>query len=355
MANTLHYRSTVLIFDLNDLKYSNMKKIVLLFLFLSTTISFSQSRGIRIGFIDMEYILEKVPNYAEAKNQLEIKAQKWKQEIEAKKNEINKLKEDLKIERPLLTKELIEEREEEINYLETELLEYQQNRFGPKGDLIIQKSVLVKPIQDQVFTIIQDIAEQKKYDFIFDKSSDMTMLFAAQRYDISDQVVRQLVRAEKREQLTSKQLKEQESRDALEDMQDENPEMAARQKVLDEKRAAREKLIEDKKAAYEARKQEAVDRRQKLIDEREAKKNGTLIEEDNKQTTDNDKTTTEGDKKASTEQEKLTPEEARQQALEDRNKKIEDRKKAAEERRAKILEEREAAKAKKEEENKTGE
>ncbi|MFT5753759.1 MAG: Skp family chaperone for outer membrane protein [Flavobacterium sp.] len=355
MANTLYHRSTILIFDLDNLKYSNMKKIVLLFLFLSTTISFSQSRGIRIGFIDMEYILEKVPNYAEAKNQLEIKAQKWKQEIEAKKNEINKLKEDLKIERPLLTKELIEEREEEINYLETELLEYQQNRFGPKGDLIIQKSVLVKPIQDQVFTIIQDIAEQKKYDFIFDKSSDMTMLFAAQRYDISDQVVRQLVRAEKREQLTSKQLKEQESRDALEDMQDENPEMAARQKALDEKRAAREKLIEDKKAAYEARKQEAVDRRQKLIDEREAKKNGTLIEEDNKETTGNDKTTTEGDKKTSTEEEKLTPEEVRQKALEDRNKKIEDRKKAAEERRAKILEEREAAKAKKEEENKTGE
>ncbi|WP_339888155.1 OmpH family outer membrane protein [uncultured Flavobacterium sp.] len=332
-----------------------MKKIVLLFLFLSTTIVFSQSRGIRIGFIDMEYILEKVPNYAEAKNQLEIKAQKWKQEIESKKNEINKLKEDLKIERPLLTKELIEEREEEINYLETELLEYQQNRFGPKGDLIIQKSVLVKPIQDQVFTIIQDIAEQKKYDFIFDKSSDMTMLFAAKRYDISDQVVRQLVRAEKREQLTSKQLKEQESRDALEDMQDENPEMAERQKALDEKRAAREKLIEDKKAAYEARKKEAADRRQRLIDEREAKKNGTLIEDNNKTTTGDDKNSTEGDKKTSTEGDKLTPEEVRQKALDDRNKKIEDRKKAAEDRRTKILEEREAAKAKKDEENKTGE
>ncbi len=328
-----------------------MKKTVLLFLFLSTTIAFSQSRGIRIGFIDMEYILEKVPNYAEAKNQLEIKAQKWKQEIEAKKNEINKLKEDLKIERPLLTKELIEEREEEINYLETELLEYQQNRFGPKGDLIVQKSVLVKPIQDQVFTIVQDIAEQKKYDFIFDKSSDMTMLFAAQRYDISDQVVRQLVRAEKREQLTSKQLKEQESRDALEDMQDENPEMAERQKILDEKKAAREKLVEERKAAYEARKKEAADKRQKLIDEREAKKNGTLIEDDNKSTTDDDKASTEENKKP-TSDEKLTPAEIRAKALEDRNKKIEERKKAAEDRRQQILDEREAAKKKKEEENK---
>lgn len=332
-----------------------MKKTVLLFLILGTSIAFSQSRGIRIGFIDMEYILEKVPNYAEAKNQLEIKAQKWKQEIEAKKNEINKLKEDLKVERPLLTKELIEEREEEINYQETELLEYQQNRFGPKGDLIVQKSVLVKPIQDQVFTIVQDIAEQKKYDFIFDKSSDMTMLFAAERFDISDQVVRQLVRAEKREQLTSKQLKEQEAKDALEDMQDENPELAERQKLLDERKAAREKLIADKKAAYEARKKEAADKRQKLIDEREAKKNGTLIEDDNKKTTgDNDSTTEEGDKSAPKE-DKLTPEQIRQKALDDRNKKIEERKKAADDRRKKILEEREAAKKKKEDENKTGE
>lgn len=332
-----------------------MKKSILLFLLVTTTFVFSQSRGTKIGFIDMEYILEKVPNYAEAKNQLDLKAQKWKQEIESKKIEINKLKDDLKTERPLLTKELIEEREEEINYLETELLEYQQNRFGPKGDLILQKSVLVKPIQDQVFTIIQDIAEQKKYDFIFDKTSDMTMLFAAQRFDISDQVVRQLVRAEKREQLTSKQLKDQEARDAIEDMQDENPEMAARQKVLDEKKAAREKLVEDRKAAYDARKKAAEDKRQKLIEEREAKKNGTLIEDDKTETDSNNNSTTGEDKKTTPEGDKLTPAEIREKALADRNKLIEDRKKAAEERRAKIIADREAAKKKKDEENKTGE
>ena len=332
-----------------------MKKSVLLFLLVTTTFAFSQSRGTKIGFIDMEYILEKVPNYAEAKNQLELKAQKWKQEIEAKKNEVTKLKDELKTERPLLTKELIEEREEEINYLETELLEYQQGRFGPKGDLIIQKSVLIKPIQDQVFSIIQDIAEQKHYDFIFDKTSDMTMLFAAQRYDISDLVVRQLVRAEKREQLTSKQLKDQEARDALEDMQDENPEMAERQKLLDERKAAREKLAEDKKAAYEARKKAAEERRQKLIDEREAKKNGTLIEDNKTSTDDDEKISTDDDKKTSTDEPKLTPEENRQKILDERNKIIEDRKKAAEDRRAKILADREAAKKKREEENKTGE
>ncbi|MBY0487363.1 MAG: OmpH family outer membrane protein, partial [Flavobacteriaceae bacterium] len=94
-----------------------MKKyFVLVFitiLSVSNTVK-AQTRGIKIGYIDMEYILEKVPDYAEAKNQLEQKAEKWKQEIETKKSDITKLKEALKTEKVLLTKELIEEREEEI-------------------------------------------------------------------------------------------------------------------------------------------------------------------------------------------------------------------------------------------------
>jgi hypothetical protein len=72
---------------------------------------------------------------------------------------------------------LIEERELEIKFLKMNCSTFRE--FGSSGDLILQKSILVKPIQDQVFTAVQDIAEAKKYDFIFDKSSDLTMLFAA--------------------------------------------------------------------------------------------------------------------------------------------------------------------------------
>ena len=197
--------------------------------------AFAQGRGVKIGYIDMEYILQNVPDYTEAKNQLEQKAEKWKQDIEAKKVEIAKLKDALKTERALLTKELIEEREEEIKFQENELIEFQQKKFGPNGDLITQKAVLVKPIQDQVFTAVQDIAELKKYDFIFDKSSDLTMLFSAKRHDISDQVIRAITRAERREQLSKKELKEQEKKEYQEDVEDENPALAARKKALEEK------------------------------------------------------------------------------------------------------------------------
>ena len=318
-----------------------MKKYFLILLALTFALQTNaQGKATKIGYIDMEYILQNVPDYAEAKSQLEQKAQKWKQDIEAKKVEIAKLKDALKTEKALLTRELIEEREEEIAFQESELIDFQQKKFGPNGDLITQKAVLVKPIQDQVFTAVQDIAEAKKYDFIFDKSSDLTMLFAAKRHDISEQVIRKITRAERREQLTRKQLKDQEAKEYKEDLEDENPALAERRKALEEKKAARDKLIEDRKAANEAKKKELQDKKDAAAAEREAKKTGTVSatnkKEDNKETKDAEKTT---DGTATAKEEKAA----------ERAKTLEDRKAALEEKKKKILADREAAKKAREE------
>ena len=324
-----------------------------LYLFLSLVIIQTinaQTRGTRAGYIDMEYILQNVPDYAEATIQLEQKAQKWKQEIESKKVEINKIKDVLKAEKALLTKELIDERETEIKFLENEVLEYQQKRFGAKGDLIQQKSILAMPIQDQVFTAIQDIAMAKKYDFIFDKSSDLTILFADKRFDISDQVLRVLNRIEKREQLTKKQLKEEEDKENRQDALDDNPALAERQKALDDKKTAREKLLEERKLIQEQKKKEFDDKRKQIQADRETKKNGTVsanvkIEEPSK--TNND--TNNNSVKDSDEKLKQNQVDSKAQTIEERGKVIEERKKALEEKRKKILEEREAIKKAKEE------
>lgn len=322
----------------------------------------AQTRGIRIGYIDMEYILEKVPDYAEAKNQLELKAQKWKQEIELKKNEITKLKDNLKTERVLLTKELIEEKEEEITYLETMLLDYQQKRFGSTGDLITQKAVLIKPIQDQVFTAVQDIAEQQKFDFIFDKSSDLTMLFAAKKHNISDKVIRALTRAEKREQMSKKQLKEEQAKEAKEDMIDDNPELAEKEKALALKKEERAKLLEDRKTAAAARIAERDAKRAQALADREAKKNGTKApktDEADKEApseTESKEPTKEASKQENSsntsptsDEKKVAAEQARADQAAERQRKLDERKAALEERRKKVLEEREAAKKAKEE------
>ena len=315
-----------------------MKKHLLLLLLIIAGSAQAQTRGVKIGYIDMEYILENVPEYTDAKNQLEEKALKWKQEIEIKRNEVSKLKESLKTERVLLTKELIEEREEEIRFQETTLLDYQNKRFGPNGDMIIQKSVLVKPIQDQVFTAVQDISEAKKYDFIFDKSSDLTILFAAKRHDISDQVVRSLTRASKRGQLTKKQLKEEEAKEAKEDMEDENPAIAERKKILEDRQAERARLLEERKQLAADKKREAEDRRAKLLEDREARKNGTYIEEGK---TEVDNFTTPSEEILKNKEEVADP---RAAAAAERARVMQERRQALEDRKAQVLKDRAEAK-----------
>jgi Skp family chaperone for outer membrane proteins len=316
--------------------------------FIHFTAVAQAGKSVRIGYIDMEYILQNVPDYAEAQNQLEAKAQKWKQEIELKKGEINKAKEALKTERALLTKELIEERQDAITLSETELLDYQQKRFGPAGDLAIQKSILVKPVQDQVFTAVQDLADIRKYDFIFDKSSDLTILFAAKRYDISDQVIRRITSSAKREQLSKKQLEQQEKKEYNDDLADENPALNDRRKLLEEKRAARAKLLED-------RKNEAKARRERIEEERKSKQQGT-----NSKTATKPSTTTgappapkDNVSAGENENDKTDKELARQAAKEANAAKLAERRRALEEKKARIAAEREAAKKAREDKTKT--
>jgi Skp family chaperone for outer membrane proteins len=321
------------------------KQFLFIFLVLiGVNTSYGQTRGTKVGYIDMEYILQNVPNYTEAQNQLEQKAQTWKQEIEVKKTEINKLKDALKAEKALLTKGLIEERVAEIAFLENETLDLQQKRFGPNGDLMTQKQGLTKPIQDQVFTAVQDIAEAKKYDFIFDKTSDMTMLFAAKRFDISDQIIRVLNRTEKREQLTKKQLKEEEAKEAKEDAMDDNPALANKQKSLDAKKAAREAVIANRILVQEERKKAAEDRKLQIVADREAKKNGTAPSTAKTAAPTGNTVDKEAAVTAAAEA-KQAQADQRAETLRIRQQAVEDKKKALEERRLQILADREAKKS----------
>lgn len=232
-------------------------------------------RGARIGYIDMEYILESVPEYQEASTQLDGKVQRWKKDIEKLNKEIDQMKLNLSNERVLLTPELIEEREEEIKIKVDEMLKYQQDRFGPNGDLDIQRRQLVQPIQDQVFNLVQEIAENKKYDYVVDRSTDPSMLFAAKRNDISEMVLRQINRANKRKEAQSKkEKKEIEQREAL--SVEEEKEVSEREEAVEAKKEERAALLAERKRARDsiraARKAEFEAKRQRLLEERQRRK-----------------------------------------------------------------------------------
>ncbi len=269
----------------------NQKASVLLVLTcMFLTASSIAQRGVRIGYVDMEYILENVEEYRDATSQLETKVQKWKVEIEQKQSVVEQMKKDLMAEKVLLTDELIAEREEEIQILEKEMFEYQQDRFGPQGDLVLQKRQLIQPIQDQVFNEVQKIGVNKKYDFIFDKSADVVMLYSQKRHDISDLILRGIARTRKVSAPKKKKSRklddfEGEETDAppseaiLDRQEKAKKAQEARSKSADERRAEQLKLREERKKAYE-------ERRKKLLEEREARKKAK--EEQKKPATEKD-------------------------------------------------------------------
>ncbi|MDO6596324.1 OmpH family outer membrane protein [Oceanihabitans sp. 2_MG-2023] len=326
-----------------------LKVLFLLAIVFMLSITTTQAqRGVRIGYIDTEYILENIPEYQEATTQLDGKVQKWKSEIDTRLGEIEQKRKDLSNEKTLLTSELVKEREEDINFEELEILEYQQNRFGPNGDLMIQKRQLIQPIQDQIFAAVQDIASTKKFDFIFDKSADVVMLYSADRFDISEQVIRAIVRTSKRDQANSK--KERKNAKEEDVVPEVNETLDARKQALEDKKAARAAEAEQRRKeileAREAKKEAAQKRRDSIVQARKDLKESKLEERDNTEDVDDQngqeenksegeenvdsKTTIEEKKEAS---EQLSDKEARKKALEERRQRIlEERRKAKEER-----------------------
>ncbi|MDG2108604.1 MAG: OmpH family outer membrane protein [Flavobacteriaceae bacterium] len=178
-----------------------MKNKLLRTYFIIITILFSLlvygQRGTKVGYIDMAYILGTVDEYNKASDLLGKNIENWKKEIEIKKLELEQIKDQLNTERIILTPELIKDRELEIQDFASEIIRLQEKRFGPNGDMIIQRFKLMQPLQDQVMSIVKQVAEESKYDFIFDRSSTATMLYSVKNYDISDLVVKKINRQQK--------------------------------------------------------------------------------------------------------------------------------------------------------------
>ena len=169
---------------------------VLFAIVFSITLTQAQ-RGARVGYIDMNVILENVEEYKKAGELLDKNIENWKKEIELKKIQLQQYQDQLNTERILLTPELIQDRELEIQDFASEIIALQEKRFGPRGDMITQRTKLIQPVQDQVMAIVKQIAEEKNYDFIFDRSSNITMLYSAKNYDISDLVIKRLNREQR--------------------------------------------------------------------------------------------------------------------------------------------------------------
>ena len=165
-----------------------MKIYILIFLLSLSTLTHAQ----KFAYVDSDYILERIPEYASAQDQIEKLSLNWQSEIEEIYQEIDLMYKKYQADKILLTQEMQITRESEIINKEKEAKELQRQRFGPEGDLYKKRQDLMKPIQDKVYNAIQDFSNEKRYDIIFDKSSNLIMLFSNPDLDKSDDILKML-------------------------------------------------------------------------------------------------------------------------------------------------------------------
>ncbi len=163
-----------------------------IFFFLLFMFGTSFANGQKYAYIDSDYILNKMPEYKEAKAKLDKMAERWTKEIEKLYDILNQKKDNFAREEVLLPAEEKKKRKEEIDKLEKEAMQMQKMRFGVSGDYFQSRQELVKPIQDKVFDAMQEVASKRNFTFVFDKANQSNLVYADSKYDISDQILREL-------------------------------------------------------------------------------------------------------------------------------------------------------------------
>jgi len=166
-----------------------MKKIIFALIFLFGT-GFANAQ--KYAYIDSDYILKNMPEYLEAKEKLDKLAARWTKEIEERYEALKTKKDNFAREEVLLPSEEKQKRQEEITKLETEAMQMQKLRFGVEGDYFLKRQELIKPIQDQVYDAMQKVASKRTYVFVFDKANQSNLVYADSKYDLSDDILKEL-------------------------------------------------------------------------------------------------------------------------------------------------------------------
>lgn len=167
----------------------NKKNVLFTLLFaLITSFSFGQ----RIAVVDINSVLESMPEYTQAQQEVDRVAADWRQEIAQEYDKIKSLYNKYQAEQVLLSDDVRKEREDEIVQKEEEVRKLQKQRFGPEGDLFRKRQELVSPIQDQVFAAIEDFSSDRGYDLIFDKSGANGLLFNSEEYDKTEDIIKRV-------------------------------------------------------------------------------------------------------------------------------------------------------------------
>ncbi len=167
-----------------------MKRIIiaaLLFLFAGMT-----SAQLKIGYIDSDAIMDNMPDAQDARKRLDVLIQEWQTEINKLEKDWKTKYDDYERRKLILTDASRAELESELVKLEQQIADFREKKFGTNGELFQKQDEIMKPIQNKVFTAIKEVAEEDELDFVFDRSGDIMLLYAKEKYDMTARVLEKL-------------------------------------------------------------------------------------------------------------------------------------------------------------------
>lgn len=169
-----------------------MKKLWGLFFLSVLALCSNAALGQRFGYIDSEFILQKMPGFATAQAEAEKLSQAWQKDIEATRAELEKLQKSYQAEEILLTPDMKVKRQEIISKKDLELREFQRKMFGFEGALFKRRQELIRPVQDELFEAVEKVVRKRGLNIMFDKSGDLVMLYTDPRHDYTELVLEEL-------------------------------------------------------------------------------------------------------------------------------------------------------------------
>ena len=169
-----------------------MKKIFLILFAALLSFGTAFAKDQPIAYIDMQYILKNLPQYEQANEQLTMLSKRWQKEVDAAQQEARVLATNYQTEQIFLSENMRTQREQEIVKKEQEVLELKRKYFGQEGELYKKREALIKPIQDEVYNAIQEVANEKRIDVVKDRSADPALIYMSSKLDVSDQVLQKL-------------------------------------------------------------------------------------------------------------------------------------------------------------------
>lgn len=169
-----------------------MKKFTLICLAALLFISTPNFAQLQIGYVNSDAILKNLPDAQDAQKKIDALIQEWKEEIQKMERELDTKTKDFDKRKLVMSDNKKIVIEKELEKLESDISKYRESKFGYKGELYSQQEEIMKPIQNRVFNAIQDVAEDDELDFVFDKSGDIMFLYAKDKYDITDKVLKKL-------------------------------------------------------------------------------------------------------------------------------------------------------------------